>query len=193
MKKVIALFLALVMLVSFAACGEEYKLKEDADFKVWFNEALVPAYEGYINSDTANENAFPSISLMLASDAYIGYIFDYICNDVYPENGEITEENGVYNYSYNEFRQSFEFNADKRALKVTMYMEMMGDSRKEFVAVFAEKKGEFYIQYLMPTFSEYTEMCFTAQGGTYSLDVDRNEMPFDIFTDDIPDNFAKEN
>ena len=192
MKKLSALFLALVMLVSFAACGEDVKVKTEADFKTWFNEALVPAYDGYINSESANENAFPSISLMLASDAYIGYIFDYICDGVYPENGEITEENGVYNYAYNEFRQSFEFDADKRAVKVTMYMEMMGDSRTEFVAVLAEKKGEFFIQYLMPTFGEYTEMRFTAEGGTFVLDDTCYEMPYDIFTDDIPKDFAKE-
>ena len=192
MKKLLALVLAAVMLFSFAACGEKIKVKTEADFKTWFNEALVPAYEGYISSESANENAFPSVSLMLASDAYIGYIFDYICDGVYPENGEITEENGVYSYAYNEFRQTYEFNADKRAVKVTMYMEMMGDSRKEFVAVFAEKKGEFFIQYLMPTFGEYTEMCFTAQGGTFVLDDSCYEMPYDIFTDDIPEDFAKE-
>ena len=192
MKKLLSILLAAVMLLSFAACGEEFKLKEDADFKAWFNESLVPAYNGYIASETANGDAFPSVSLMLASDAYIGYIFDYICDGVYPEDGEITEENGVYSYACNEFRQSVEFNADKRALRVTMYTEMMGESRTEFIAVFAEKKGEFYIQYLMPTFGEYTEMCFTAEGGSFSLDVGRNEMPFDIFTDDIPDNFAKE-
>lgn len=193
MKKLLALSLVFVMLFSFAACGEDIKVKTEADFKTWFNEGLVPAYEGYINSETANENAFPSVSLMLASDAYIGYVFDYICDGVYPEKGEILEENGVYSYSYGEFRQTFEFNADKRAVRVTMYTEMMGDSRTEFVAVFAEKKGVFYIQYIMPTFSEYTEMCFTAEGGTFLLEVGRNEMPFDIFTDDIPKNFAKEN
>ena len=92
MKKLLALFLVLVMLFSFAACGEDIKVKTEADFKTWFNEALVPAYDGYINSESASEDAFPSISLMLASDAYIGYIFDYICDGVYPENGEITED-----------------------------------------------------------------------------------------------------
>ena len=192
MKKLLALFLALVMLFSFAACGEDVKVKTEADFKTWFTESLVPAYNGYINSDSASEDAFPSISLMLASDAYIGYVFDYICDGVYPENGEITEENGVYSYAYNEFRQSFEFDADKRALRVTMYMEMMGESRTEFIAVFAEKKGEFFVQYLMPTFGEYTEMCFTAEGGTFVLETDCYELPCDIFTDDIPKDFAKE-
>ncbi|MBR2957563.1 MAG: hypothetical protein IKC20_04865, partial [Clostridia bacterium] len=65
-------------------------------------------------------------------------------------------------------------------------------SRTEFVAVLAEKKGEFFIQYLMPTFGEYTEMRFTAEGGTFVLDDTCYEMPYDIFTDDIPKDFAKE-
>lgn len=193
MKKFSALILAFIMLFSFAACGDEFKVKSNEDFRDWYKLLLVPAYDGYISSPDADADAYPSVSLMLASDAYINYIFDYICDGVYPENGEITEENGVYTYAYSEFKQIFEFNTDKPAIKVTMLMEMMGESRTEFVAVLTQQKDEFLIQYITPTFGEYFEIRFTAETGSFVLETDCYELPYDIFNEDIPKDFAKEN
>lgn len=192
MKKLVAIFLSIVMLLSLAACGDEFKVKKTEDFRDWFNLSLVPSYDGYLASPDGESAIYPSVSLMLASDSYINAVFDYICDGVFPENGDVTEENGVYTYSYGEFKQTFEFDADKCAVKVTMAMEMMGDSRTEFVAVFAEEKDEFFVQYLMPTFGEYYEMRFTAESGSTLTKTNCYEFPYDIFTDDIPKEFAKE-
>ena len=192
MKRFISLALVPVMLFLFTSCSDEYAVKENADFKAWFNQALVPEYDAYKSGEQAPTVAPASIALLLSTELYIQSVFDYICDGVYPAEGEITEENGVYTYSATLFRQQFEFDAKNCAIKVTTLMDMLGENTTEFVVVLAEKKDEFFIQYFSPVYGEYYEIRFAEGEGSFAQKSDCYEAPYDIFSDDIPKDFAKE-
>ncbi len=191
-KKITALFLAAIMLLSLAACGGKYSVSKITDFKDWFNLALVPDYNSFIKTEGAKNAEFGSISLMISSDTYINYIFDYIESGAQPEEGKVTEENGAYIYKTNEFKQRVEFDTKKSAIKVTSLAEFMGESKTQAIAVFMQEKNEYFIQYYWADFGELHEMRFTKDSGSSTVKTGCSELPYSIFASDIPADFAKE-
>lgn len=192
LKRFTAVLLSVIMLISLASCGGKYSVNKLTDFKDWFNLALVPAYDSFVKTDGAKNAAFEDISLMLASDAYINHIFNYIEDGTQPKDGEVTEENGTYYYKFNDFKQRVEFDTKKNAIKVTMLTEFMGETKTQFIAVFMQQKNEYFIQYYWCDFGELHEMRFTETSGYSAIKTGCDKLPYSIFTSDIPSSFAKE-
>ena len=187
-KRAVCALTALALVLALPACGKT-KLKK---FDDWFNNSLTPAYASFVQTEDGAAAPSPTISLLLASDKYVNCVFDYIENKTQPENGKITEENGVYTYAYGTFSQVFEFDPSTTSIKITMLQSDAGESRTEFVIVLTERSSRFYIQYLTPDFEEYYELSFTAKGGSVRFVSPCSELPYSIFAQDIPSDFAKE-
>lgn len=189
MKKFICVALSAVLLVVLASCSGGKT--EVEDFSVWFDRELVPTYDSYVEAGEG-QATFISIQSMLTSDKCIKACFAYMADGTMPENAQISEENGVYIYREGDYYQTFEFNKETAAIQVKMVNEFMGESQTEFEAVFRQSGDEFYIQYLMPIFGEYHELCFTADGGREAYELEKYELEYSILTEDIPEDFAKE-
>ena len=188
LKRITALLLVLVLAASCTGCS-----KSGEKMKEWFNGELTEAYDGYIASPDAETAVSPSISLLVASSAYINAVFDYMQDGTQPEEAEITYENGVYTYKATYFKQVIEIDTKTPCVRVEMLQEYMGESRTDFITVITENGGEYFVQQLLPEFGEYYEIRFTAEGGSTAVKTDCYEMPYSIFEGDIPENFAKEN
>lgn len=189
MKKTVAVLLSVFMFGILCACGSQSV--EKTDFSAWYNQELVPAYDGYVRA-TDGLVSFPSVATVLTNDRGITACINYITDGASPEKGTITEENGIYTYREDSYYQTFELFEDNAALKVTMVSDFMGETETDFIAVIRQKGDYFYIQYLMPMFGEYIEMKFNAEGGEEYTCGGCYELPYDISTDDIPNSFAKE-
>lgn len=189
MKKTVALILVAASILCFAACSRTSEKK----FGTWYNEEFSPAYEAFVKTDYGKENApAPDISLMITSDLYLNFIFDYITNGTKPEKGEITEEDGAYIYTENTFTQKIEIDESTTSIRITNTISMFGEASISSVTTLRERSGKYYIQYLQPDFSEYYEVCFTAENGEIKHEK-TDEIPYSIFGEKIPDTFAKEN
>lgn len=189
MKKTVVALLLVFVTVVLCSCGS-HKL-EKADFAQWYNQQLSPAYDSYVKA-VQGEASFPSLSVMLTNSRGIEACFAYIADGTVPEKGTLTEENGIYTYREDTYYQTFEFNGENTALKVTMVSEFMGETETDFIAVIRQKGDYFYIQYLMPVFGEYIEVKFNEEGGEEYAQGGCYELPYDISAQDIPNIFAKE-
>lgn len=188
MKKITALILVAATILCFAACSRTSEKK----FGTWFNEEFSPAYDAFVATDYGKEHApSPDISLMITSDKYLNFIFDYIANGTKPEKGEITEEDGAYIYTENTFTQKVEIDEGTTSIRITNTISMFGEASISSVTTLREHSGKYYIQYLQPDFSEYYEVCFTAESGEVKHER-TNKIPYSIFGEKIPDTFAKE-
>ena len=185
-KKATAIILAVATILCLAACTRKEK------FGKWYNEELSPAYDAFVQTDYGKENApSPDISLMITSDKYLNLIFDYIANGTKPEKGEITEEDGAYIYSENTFTQKVEIDEKTTSIRITNTISMFGEASISSVTTLREHSGKYYIQYIQPDFSEYYEVCFTAESGEIKHEK-LKEIPYSIFAEKIPETFAKE-
>ena len=68
---------------------------------------------------------------------------------------------------------------------------MFGEASISSVTTLREHSGKYYIQYIQPDFSEYYEVCFTAESGEIKHEK-LKEIPYSIFAEKIPEAFAKE-
>ncbi|MBQ5823200.1 MAG: hypothetical protein IIW48_00160 [Clostridia bacterium] len=187
-KKAVSIILVLVLVLSLAACSGMKKQK----FGKWYNEEFSPAYDAFVQTEYGMANApSPNLSLMIASSAYLNYIFDYIADGTQPEKGEVKEEDGVYSYVTDTFIQKVEFNTQKATIRITNILRLFGESAIQSVTTFTERSGQYYIQHHMPDFKEYYEIRFTAESGEIKRDSTDN-IPYSIFEEDIPKTFAKE-
>ena len=187
--KAASIILAIATVICLAACSGTKK----EDLSSWFNDEFSPAYDAFVLTDSGKENApAPDISLLITSDKYINCVFDYIADGTKPDGAEITEEDGAYTYTEETFSQKVEFDEKTSSIRITKTMGSADEARTDFIAVFSERNGKYYIQYILPEFSEYYEVCFTADGGEIRHER-LKEIPYTIFGEKIPDNFAKEN
>lgn len=188
LKRAVSLILIAALTLSLAACSGTSEKK----FAAWFNEELSPAYDQFVQTEYGKENApSPDISLMIVSSTYLNYIFDYIAEGKQPERGEVKETDGVYSYVTDTFVQKVEFDTKKTSLRVTNILSLFGEESIQSVTTFTERSGKYYIQHLMPDFKKYCEVCFTAESGEIKQEK-RDEIPYSIFGEKIPDTFAKE-
>lgn len=185
LKKLTALLLAAALVFALASCG-----MSNSKLKPWFNDEFSVAYDTCFKDDKAAP--FPDISLMLTSSSYLNSVFDYITDGTQPEAAEITEEDGAYVYKAQSFTQKVEIDKSSSSVRVTSFMEFNGEARTNFIVTMREHKGTYYIQYLSPDFSTYHEVSFTAESGNIKSE-SRNDIPYSIFGEKIPDTFAKEN
>ena len=184
-KKLTALFLAVALVFTLASCG-----MSKSKLKTWFNDEFSVAYDTAFKDD---KNApFADISLMLTSSSYLNSVFDYITDGTQPEAAEITKEDGAYIYKAQSFTQKVEIDKSSSSIRVTSFMEFMGETRTNFIVTMREHKGTYYIQYLSPEFSTYYEVSFTSETSSVKY-ANRNNIPYTIFDEKIPDTFAKEN
>ncbi len=190
MKKLTSLLLIFTLIFTLAACSDTTK-KED--FKAWFNDEFVAAYDAFKQTEYGKANAPVSdISLMIISSEYLNSVFDYITDGTQPENAEITETDGVYTYKTAGADYMVELDEKTSSVRITSKMEFMGEERTQFIITLRESKNKYYIQHLAPEFKEYFEVEFTAESGSVKRD-SVSENPYSIFADKIPDKFAKEN
>ncbi len=188
MKKLTSILVIFALIFTLAACSGTKK----EDFKTWFNDEFVTAYDAFVKTEYGKANApVPGISLMIISSDYLNDVFDYIADGTQPKNAEITEKDGVYTRTTAGNDYIVELNEKTTSVKITAKMEFMGEERTQFVVNMRESKGKYYIQYLAPEFSEYFEIEFTAENGSVKRD-SVSELPYSIFADKIPDKFAKE-
>lgn len=186
-KRITALLLALIMAVSFTACS-----KKGEKMNEWL-DTFSAAYDGYVASADGENAVYPNVSLLVSSSAYLKAVFDYIDSGKMPESAEITEENGVYTYKSGYFKQIIEIDTKTPAIRVEMIQDFMGEGTTEYITVFTEKSGEYFIQQHLVEFGEYYEIRFTAEGGSTTIQTDCYELPYSIFEGEIPESFAKEN
>lgn len=184
-KKLTALFLAVATVFSFASCG-----MSKSKLKPWFNDEFSVAYDTCFKDN--KEAPFPDISLMLTSSSYLNSVFDYIIDGTQPEAAEITEEDGAYIYKAKSFTQKVELDKSSSSVRVTSFIDFMGEVRTNFIVTMREHKGTYYIQYLAPEFSTYYEVSFTDETSSVKYE-NRKDIPYTIFGEKIPDTFAKEN
>lgn len=188
-KRAVSIILIAALTLSLTACSGLSKEK----FGSWFNDELSPAYNAFVQTEYGKANApSPDLSLMIASSVYLNYIFDYVSKGTQPEKGEIKEEDGVYSYVTDTFIQRVEFDTKKASIRITNILSLFGESATQSITTFTERSGKYYIQYYMPDFKEYYEVCFTAESGEIKHE-SIDEIPYSIFGEDIPDTFAKEN
>ena len=185
LKKLTAFLLAAALVFTLASCG-----MSKSKLKPWFNDEFSVAYDTCFKDDKAAP--FPDISLMLTSSSYLNSVFDYITDGTQPEAAEITEEDGAYVYKAQSFTQKVEIDESSSSVKVTSLMEFNGETKTNFIVTMRENKGTYYIQYLSPEFSTYYEVSFTAETSSVKYE-SRNDIPYTIFGEKIPDTFAKEN
>lgn len=184
-KKLTALFLAVALVFTLASCG-----MSKSKLKTWFNDEFSVAYDTAFKDDKTAP--FADISLMLTSSSYLNSVFNYITDGTQPEAAEITKEDGAYIYKAQSFTQKVEIDRSSSSIRVTSFMDFMGESRTNFIVTMREHKGTYYIQYLSPEFSTYYEVSFTSETSSVKY-VSRNNIPYTIFGEKIPDTFAKEN
>lgn len=189
--KAISIILVCVFLFSLAACTKSYKVRRNRDFADWFNLAFTPTYDSFVKTDDAKDAPAPNATLLLASDKYINCVFDYMKDKKQPENGEVTEADGVYTYSYGAFKQTFEFDAKTSSIRVKMIQIMGEEDWTEFEATITQRGNKFYVQYIQPDFNDYTEIEFTSDGGSVLREYSSEKAGNSIFAQDIPENFAK--
>ena len=190
LKKLLAVLL--VFLFVFALFGCAGKGKKAAAYEDWFVNKYEPAYEAFINSGKAENVPSSDLSLLIASDDYVKAVFAFMKDGSVPPGAEITEKDGVYTYSYGLFDQVIEFSKEKTAMKITMHQYDDTDGRVEFIATFAQQGGHYYLQFLAPLFRDYAEVRFTEKNGRSMRSGEYAELPYDIFSADIPSDFAKE-
>ncbi len=189
MKKLTSLLLIFALIFTLAACSGTKK----EDFKSWFNDEFITAYDAFKQTEYGKANAPVSdISLMIISSEYLNGVFDYITDGTQPKNAEITEADGIYTYKTAGSDYMVELDEKTASVRITSVMEFMGEKRTQFIVTLRESKNKYYIQYLAPEFKEYFEVEFTAENGSVRRD-SVSENPYSIFADKIPDKFAKEN
>lgn len=187
-SKITSVIVIAAIMLCFAACSGT----KTEEFSAWFNDEFSPAYDAFVQTEAGKTDApAPDISLMITSDKYLNCVFEYIAKGTQPEKGEISEENGIYTYTENTFSQKIEFDEKTTSIRITDTISFMGETMTKFTVIMSERDGKYYIQYLRPEFSEYYEVCFTADGGEIKHE-SRNELPYTIFAEDIPKDFAKE-
>lgn len=187
--KLTALIIVLALVAGLAACSGTSK----KEFKTWFNDELTAAYDAFVATEYGKANApSPDISLMIVSSTYINSVFDYIADGTQPENAEITEENGMYFYKTDTFTQKVELDTKTTSVRVTSFINLLGETMVNSVVTFTERGGEYYIQYLLPEFSNYYEAKFTENNGSVKFE-NIAQPAYSIFGQDIPAEFAKEN
>ncbi len=184
-KKSTAFFLAAALIFTLASCG-----MTKSKLKPWFNDEFSVAYDTAFKDD--KDAPFPDISLMLTSSSYLNSVFDYITDGTQPEAAEITEEDGAYIYKAQSFTQKVEIDKGSSSVRVTSFIDFMGEVRTNFIVTMREHKGTYYIQYLSPEFSTYYEVSFTSETSSVKYE-NRKDIPYTIFGEKIPDTFAKEN
>ncbi len=191
LQKTAAVVFAFVLTVSLFGCSGAKKtaLKDYGD---WFVNGFEAAYESFVKSGKAENIPSSDLSLLIASDDYVKQIFAFIKDGTKPVAGEITEKDGVYTYFYETFDQVVEFSKEKTAMKITMHQYDETDKRVEFVAIFTQEGSHYYLQFLAPAFQDYAEVRFTEKNGRSLRRGDLTELPYDIFSSDIPSGFAKE-
>ncbi len=189
-QKISAFLLIAAILFCLSGCSEK-KIGQN-DYEEWFVNGVEPAYAGYIASGKAENAPSSSLSLLIASDDYVKEIFRFMKDGTKPVAAEITEENGVYTYAFGTFRQVVEFSKEKPAMKITMHQSDVSEDRIEFIAIFTQKGNRYYLQFLSPDYLDYAEVKFNEKGGSALRRGDLSELPYDIFSQDIPSGFAKE-
>ncbi|HBL40515.1 MAG TPA: hypothetical protein DDY98_02670 [Ruminococcaceae bacterium] len=189
-QKICAIALLSVLMLTLFGCGEKKTAK--SDYENWFVNGFEPAYASYIASGKAENAPSTDLSLLIASDDYVKEIFRFIKDGTKPIAATITEKDGVYTYAYGTFWQVVEFSAEKTAMKITMHQSDISEDRIEFIAIFAQKGNNYYLQYLAPDFNDYAEVKFNEKGGKALRRGDLSALPYDIFSEDIPSGFAKE-
>ncbi len=191
MKKLTSILLIFSLILTFAACKKE-EPPVQVDFKTWFNSELITAYDSFVKTEQGKNVPVGKIEDMLISPNYINSIFEYIASGKQPEDGEITEANGVYTFKGQTFIQTFEFDNNTCAIRVTSTIVINGETKPQFTVTMREKDDVYYIQYLASEFLTYYEISYTATSGSVK-NISRMDLPYSIFAAEIPENFAKEN
>lgn len=188
-KRLAAASVVAALILALTACSS---VKGESDFEKWYTEKLSPAYDSFMETDDADEAPCADIEGYIANGEYIMRVFSFIKDGKQPEKGEIKKSDGAYYYTLNEVTQKIEFNEKTDSVKVTQTLTIAGEAAVDFITVFSERNGKFYIQNYLPEFGELSEIEFTARGGRCAT-VSSDTLPeHDIFSDDVPNGFAKE-
>lgn len=188
-KRFAAVSIAAALVLALAACSA---VKSEGDFEKWYTEKLSPAYDSFMETDDAEDAPCAGIDGYIANEEYLMRVFSFMKDGKQPETGEVKKSDGAYYYTLNEVTQKIEFNEKTDSVKITQTLNVADESSVDFITVFSERNGKFYIQNYLPEFGELSEIEFTAKGGRCAT-VSRDTSPeYDIFTDDVPNGFAKE-
>ena len=187
LKSSLSVLTALMLVLSLSACGKGSLAK----FEKLFNEKMAPAYESFLATEDGEDAPSPTLAGYIATDTYLNNLFAYVAEGKKPDNGTITEQDGVYICKFNEVTQEISFSKETDSIKVIQKLEFGEETQTDLITVFSSANGKYYVQSISPVFGEYTEIEYDANGGSYVVkQYDEASTP-DIFTDGIPAGFAK--
>lgn len=200
MKKLFAIIAVLTAsCIMFCACGNSQSPKSEAKVTTqteqqllnmgdWFADSFCPAFTSYIEKTNSEVVPAFSIDTLVISPDYLTYCTSYIDHGIQPPEGEITESNGVYAYTKEGFTQKYEFDEASCSLKITT--ERNGTQISQLIIT--ERDGKFYMQFVENDFGNYSETVFDSEDGVCAVKDFSGELPYTIFGNEIPENFAAE-